>query len=72
MGRPLDRLHPYLGELWVCLASRAIRVYDLDLNVLHWDITSIYFEGAYTDSELAAYGYSRDQRSDTKQVNPSG
>lgn len=69
LGRALDRLYPHLGELWARLASRAIRVYDLDLNVLHWDITSIYFEGAYTDSELAAYGYSRDHRSDTKQVN---
>jgi transposase len=69
LGRALDRLYPYLGELWARLVSRAIRVYDLDLNVLHWDITSIYFEGAYTDSELAAYGYSRDHRSDTKQVN---
>ena len=69
LGRALDRLYPHLGELWARLASRAIQVYDLDLNVLHWDITSIYFEGAYTDSELAAYGYSRDHRSDTKQVN---
>lgn len=69
LGRALDRLHPYLGELWAGLASRAIQVYNLDLNVLHWDITSIYFEGAYTDSELAAYGYSRDHRPDTKQVN---
>jgi transposase len=69
LGRALDRLYPHLGELWACLVSRAIQVYDLDLNVLHWDITSIYFEGAYTDSELAAYGYSRDHRPDTKQVN---
>ncbi len=69
LGRALDRLYPYLGELWARLAGRAIQVYDLDLNVLHWDITSIYFEGAYTDSELAAYGYSRDHRPDTKQVN---
>jgi transposase len=69
LGRALDRLHPHLGELWAGLASRAIQVYGLDLNVLHWDITSIYFEGAYTDSELAAYGYSRDHRPDTKQVN---
>lgn len=69
LGRALDRLYPHLGELWARLASRAIQVYDLDLNVLHWDITSIYFEGAYSDSELAAYGYSRDHRSDTKQVN---
>jgi transposase len=69
LGRALDRLHPYLGELWMQLVSRAIRIYDLDLNVLHWDITSIYFEGLYTDSDLARYGYSRDHRPDTKQVN---
>jgi hypothetical protein len=52
LGRALDRLYPHLGELWARLAARAVQVYDLDLNVLHWDITSIYFEGAYTDSEL--------------------
>jgi len=69
LGRALDRLYPHLGELWARLAARAIQIYNLDLNVLHWDITSIYFEGAYTDSELAAYGYSRDHRPDTKQVN---
>ena len=69
LGRALDRLYPHLGELWARLASRAVQVYALDLNILHWDITSIYFEGAYTDSELATYGYSRDHRPDTKQVN---
>jgi len=69
LGRALDRLHPYLGELWVQLVSQAILTYGLDLNVLHWDITSIYFEGVYADSDLARYGYSRDHRPDTKQVN---
>jgi transposase len=69
LGRGLDRLYPHWGELWARLVSRAIAVYDIDLSAIHWDITSIYFEGAYLDSELAAYGYSRDQRSDTKQVN---
>ena len=69
LGRALDRLHPHLGELWARLVSRALQVYDLDLSVLHRDVTSLYFEGAYTDSELATYGYSRDHRPDTKQVN---
>lgn len=69
LGRALDRLYPHLGELWARLATRSVQVYDLDLSVLHWDITSIYFEGAYNDSELAAYGYSRDHRPDTKQAN---
>lgn len=68
LGRTLDRLYPYLGELWLQLASQAILRYDLDLTRLHWDLTSLYFEGAYTDSQLLAYGYSRDQRSDAKQI----
>ena len=46
LGRALDRLYPQLGELWQRLVSRAIAVYALDLTVLHWDLTSIYFEGA--------------------------
>ncbi len=69
LGRALDRLYPQLGELWQCLVSQAIRVYNLDLTALHWDLTSIYFEGAYADSQLVNYGYSRDQRPDAKQVN---
>jgi transposase len=68
LGRSLDRLSPYLGEIWAQVASQAVLVYDLDLTVLHWDLTSIYFEGAYTDSQLAAARYSRDHRPDTKQV----
>lgn len=68
LGRALDRLYPHLGELWAQLASQAVQVYDLDLTVLHWDLTSIYFEGAYTDSRLATYGYSRDHRPDAKQI----
>lgn len=69
LGRALDQLYPHLGELWARLVSRAIQVYGLDLNVLHWDITSVYFEGVHADSDLARYGYSRDHRPDTKQVN---
>lgn len=69
LGRALDHLHPHLGELWMDLVSRAVQVYHLDLSVLHWDLTSIYFEGAYAESALATYGYSRDQRPDSKQVN---
>jgi len=68
IGRCLDRLYAHLGEMWVRVVSRAIQRYDLDLSVLHWDLTSLYLEGAYPESDLAAYGYSRDQRTHTKQV----
>jgi transposase len=69
LGRALDALHPHLGEIWSQLVVRAMQVWKLDLSVLHWDITSFYFSGAYTDSELVRYGYSRDHRPHTKQVN---
>jgi transposase len=68
LGPALDRLAPHLGAIWAQVARQAICIYDLDLTVLHWDLTSIYVAGAYTDSQLAAYGYSRDHRPDAKQV----
>jgi hypothetical protein len=54
LGRALDQLHPFLGELWAQLVSQAVQVYALDLNVLHWDLTSLYFEGAYADAQGVA------------------
>ena len=69
LGRALEALHPHLGEIWALLVVRAVQVWQLDLSVLHWDITSFYFSGTYSQSELLRRGYSRDKRPDTKQVN---
>jgi transposase len=69
LGRALDAIHPHLGEIWARLAVRAVQEWKLDLSVLHWDITSLYFTGAYAESELLRRGYSRDHRPDTKQIN---
>jgi transposase len=67
-GRELDDLHCILGEAWVRLAARAVQQEGIDLSAIHWDTTSIYLEGEYEDSELAAYGRSSEGRSDSKQV----
>jgi len=69
IGRTLDELYPHLDAIWQDIALRAVLEYDLDLRFLHYDITSIYFEGEYADSEKVDYGYSRDHRPDAKQVN---
>jgi hypothetical protein len=69
LGRALDAIHPHLGEIWARLVVCAVQEWQLDLSVLHWDITSFYFTGAYTESELLRRGYSRDHRPETKQVN---
>ena len=67
-GRGLDDLHVILGAAWVKLAARAVQQEGIDLSVLHWDTTSVYLEGEYAGSELAAYGHSSDGRPDAKQV----
>jgi len=69
LGRALDAVYPHLGEIWARLVVRAIQVWQLDLSILHWDITSFYFQGAYTDSELIRYGHSRDHQPEAKQIN---
>jgi transposase len=69
LGRALDALHPFLGEIWASVAARAVTVYQVDLSIVHWDITSFFFEGEYTASKLLRRGYSRDKRPDAKQAN---
>lgn len=67
-GRALDNLQPVLAEAWGQVVSRAVRQEKIEVRVLHWDTTSIYLEGAYEASELAAYGHNSEGRSDHKQV----
>jgi transposase len=67
-GRALDDLQPILAEAWLQLVSRAVRQEKIDIGVLHWDTTSVYLEGEYEASDLAAYGHSKEGRSDHKQV----
>jgi transposase len=70
LGRMLDAVSEHTETLWMEAVGQALQTYpELAGAVIHYDITSCYFEGAYTDSELAQYGYSRDHRSDSKQVN---
>jgi hypothetical protein len=40
----------------------------LDCDLLLYDLTSTYFEGLAEENDLASRGYSRDHRSDCKQV----
>jgi transposase len=43
-------------------------LFDVDYDLLLYDLTSTYFEGLAQDNDLAQRGYSRDHRSDCKQI----
>lgn len=69
LGETLDTLFPKHQAIWQDVLRQAIQHYQLPLAWLHYDITSTYFEGLYTESEWVKFGYSRDQRPDSKQLN---
>jgi len=50
------------------LKERLGALFDLDYELLLYDVTSTYFEGQAEGNTLAKRGYSRDHRGDCKQV----
>lgn len=66
--RTLDQLLPHKAALERHLTERLGHLFQLDYELLLYDITSTYFEGAGADNPDARLGYSRDKRSDCKQV----
>lgn len=65
--RTLDELLPHKAALEVHLKERLGELFSLEYDLLLYDVTSTFFEGQAA-FELAQRGYSRDQRSDCKQV----
>jgi transposase len=67
--RTLDRLLPHKTALEKHLKQRLGELFDLDYDLLLYDVTSTYFEGMAAANPQAQRGYSRDHRPDCKQVN---
>ena len=66
--RALDRLLGQKDALEQHLKDRLGTMFALDYDLLLYDVTSTYFEGQAEANPLAQRGYSRDHRSDCKQV----
>ena len=66
--RGLDRLGKHKDRLCEHLMQRYRDWFGVRFEFLLYDVTSTYFEGQALGNTKAARGYSRDQRSDCKQV----
>jgi hypothetical protein len=64
----LDRLLQAQENIENDLKERFGVLFQLDYDLLLYDLTSTYFEGLAEDNNLARRGYSRDHRSDCPQV----
>lgn len=80
LGVPVEKVHTdrlYAGLDWLLPQKEAIEkhlkdrlgaLFDLEYDLLLYDITSTYFEGQCAANPLAKRGYSRDSRPDCPQV----
>ena len=66
--RTLDRLLRAQEPIENDLKDRLGTLFQLDYDLLLYDLTSTYFEGLAEENDLARRGYSRDHRSDCKQI----
>ena len=66
--RTLDAILPHKASLEKHLKGRLGDLFDLEYDLLLYDVTSTCFEGAANANPLARRGYSRDHRGDCKQV----
>lgn len=64
----LDQLLEHKEELEAHLKNRLGTLFDLDYDLMLYDVTSTYFEGEGNGNHLAKRGHSRDKRPDCKQV----
>lgn len=69
LGRVLELVQPQADNAWYELVAGVHREFGLDCSFTVYDVTSVYFEGEYDKSALIEYGYSRDGKPNTKQIN---
>ena len=66
--RSLDKVLVHKEALEILLKHRMGSLFDLEYDLLLYDVTSTYFEGEAKANPKAQRGYSRDRRGDCKQV----
>jgi transposase len=66
--RALDRVLPHKEAIEKHLVQRLGELFELDYDLLLYDVTSTYFEGV-ADPVIAERGHSRDHRPDCVQIN---
>jgi hypothetical protein len=55
-------------EIATDVTLNAVERFGLRVETIHYDLTSVFFHGAYKGSEMVDFGYSRDHRFDKPQV----
>jgi hypothetical protein len=62
-------VYPHWQSIGTKITLQTVERFQLKVETIHYDLTSIFFHGKYKESEWVMFGYSRDKRPDKPQVN---
>lgn len=62
-------VYPHWQTIATEVTLRAVEAFQLKIDTVHYDLTSVFFHGEYKGSDWVTFGYSRDKRPDKRQVN---
>lgn len=62
-------VYPHWQTIATDITLQAVEAFQLKIDTVHYDLTSVFFHGEYEESDWVAFGYSRDKRPDKPQVN---
>jgi len=62
-------VYPHWQNIATEVTLRAVEQFQLKVETIHYDLTSVFFHGEYEGSDWVTFGYSRDKRPDKRQVN---
>jgi transposase len=62
-------VYPHWQTIAAEVTLQAVEQFQLKVETIHYDLTSVFFHGRYKGSEWVTFGYSRDKRPDKRQVN---
>lgn len=65
----LQAVYPHWQTIAAEVTLQAVEEFRLKVETIHYDLTSVFFHGAYAGSSWVEFGYSRDHRPDKPQVN---
>jgi transposase len=62
-------VYPHWQNIAAEVTLQAVEQFQLKVETIHYDLTSVFFHGEYEGSDWVTFGYSRDKRPDKRQVN---
>ena len=65
----LQAIYPHWQEIAAEVTLQVVERFQLAVETIHYDLTSILFHGDYEGSSWVEFGYSRDHRPDKPQIN---